>query len=111
MRLLRLSLAAAAAARALASAGAFGGPERTAGEYLVHRLSAAHARPAAWQRTLCGNSAHAPQPDIVTQWGAAVTPDNAHRDYPRPQMTRDAASLRIRVYENAGDPGPRSPRS
>jgi beta-galactosidase/beta-glucuronidase len=33
------------------------------------------------------------KPDLITQWGAAVTPDNAHRDdYPRPQMARDAAT-------------------
>ena len=55
-------------------------------------IAAAHARPAAWSRTLCGNSAHAPQPDIVSQWGATVTPSNAHREYPRPQMTRDEAT-------------------
>lgn len=27
--------------------------------------------------------------NLMTTWGAAVTPDNAWRDYPRPQMVRD----------------------
>jgi hypothetical protein len=90
--LLSAAALCALATGAAAAASAFGGPERTAGTYTLHRHSAAHARPAAWARTLCGNSAHAPQPDIPTQWGAAVTPDNVLPEYPRPQMTRDAAT-------------------
>jgi beta-galactosidase/beta-glucuronidase len=46
-------------------------------------------------RTKCGSpSKGAAQPDIVTSWGAAVTPDSvaAGFGYPRPQMTRDEAS-------------------
>jgi hypothetical protein len=71
----------------------FGGPERTAGLFRVHALSAEHSRDAAWSRTKCGNVAKAPQPDLVSQWGALVTPDNAHRDYPRPQLKRDVATM------------------
>ena len=29
------------------------------------------------------------QSDLITQWGAGVTPENAWREYPRPQMTRN----------------------
>jgi len=31
-----------------------------------------------------------PPPAIVTQWAASVTAANAHREYPRPQMVREA---------------------
>ncbi len=27
--------------------------------------------------------------DLITEWGAAVTPENAWTEYPRPQMARD----------------------
>ena len=90
-----IAAAAAFAASSAAFAGPFGGPERTAGIYTVHALSAADARPAAWSRTLCGSYASKPQPDIVTQWGAQVTPDNAWRGadaYPRPQLVRPDAT-------------------
>ena len=33
----------------------YGGPERTAGNYLVHKHSKEHQRLAAWQRTTCGS--------------------------------------------------------
>lgn len=26
---------------------------------------------------------------LMTRWGKQVTPDNAHREYPRPQMVRE----------------------
>jgi hypothetical protein len=63
-------------------------------QYLVHRLSAEHARPAAWSRTKCGSPSKTPQSDIITSWGAQVTPDSvvAGFGYPRPQLTRDEAS-------------------
>jgi hypothetical protein len=88
----RLSLAAGALLGLARASVDFGGPERTAGLYRVHALSAEHGRDAAWARTRCGNVAKSPQPDIVTQWGALVTPDNAHREYPRPQLARDPAT-------------------
>jgi beta-galactosidase/beta-glucuronidase len=76
------------AATAAASAGA---PAPT---YLVHRLSAEHARPAAWTRTKCGSPSKSPQSDIITSWGAQVTPDSVVEGfgYPRPQLTRDEAT-------------------
>ena len=40
---------------------------------------------SAWARARCGPE------DTTTQWGAAVTPD-AEPAYPRPQLTRGAAS-------------------
>ena len=61
----------------------------------MHALSAAHRRPAAWQRTKCGSPSSNPPADIITQWGATVTPANAHTEYPRPQMTRDAATTAV----------------
>ena len=73
----------------------YGGPERTAGDYTVHKLSKEHARSAAWTRTTCGSPASKPPADIITQWGAQVTPDNAHQEYPRPQMTRDQATTMV----------------
>lgn len=69
---------AAAAARAVAAEE----------QYFVHALSAAHKRPAAWQRTKCGSPSVTPQPDLITQWGAAVTPNNVLQEYPRPNMVR-----------------------
>ena len=41
---------------------------------------------SAWARARCG-----PEDTSITQWGAAVTPD-AQPAYPRPQLTRGAAS-------------------
>lgn len=32
---------------------------------------------------------HPYQSDLITKWGSEVTPENAWREYPRPQMTRD----------------------
>ena len=84
--------AAAAAAAAAATAGAPAGGLHAG---VLHRRSAAHARPAAWARTKCGSpSKGAAQPDIITSWGSAVTPESVVEGfgYPRPQMTRDAAS-------------------
>jgi hypothetical protein len=64
-----------------------------AGEYFVHALSASHRRPAAWQRTLCG-SVRDPHnmTDIISAFGAGVTPASVWPEYPRPQLTRDAAT-------------------
>ena len=66
---------------------------RPATSYKVHRLSREFSRDAVWQRTSCG-SVRDPlnMTDIVSQFGATVTPDNAWRDYPRPQLTRDEAT-------------------
>jgi hypothetical protein len=61
----------------------------------VHALSAQHRRPAAWQRTTCGSPSSKPPADIITTWGAAVTPANVHQEYPRPQMTRDQATTAV----------------
>ena len=58
----------------------------------LHRLSAEHSRAVSWTRTSCGSPNAKPQADIITQWGSQVTPDNVLQEYPRPQMTRDAAS-------------------
>jgi len=81
---------AALAAGALADAAA-----DAASPYFVHALSAADRRPAAWARTQCGSPSSKPPADIITTWGAQVTPANAHQEYPRPQMTRDAASTAV----------------
>jgi len=103
---LALSCVAAAAATATAAAAPPPPPPATAAdaapaaaaaaeqeEYVVHALSAAHRRPAAWRRTLCG-SVRDPRnmTDIVTAFGAGVTPANAWPEYPRPQLTRDEAT-------------------
>ena len=62
------------------------------GPYFVHAHSAAHKRPAAWSRTLCGSPASKPPSDIITQWGSTVTPSNVHPEFPRPQLVRGAPS-------------------
>ena len=85
----RSSLAVALLAPALALAAAASPPSST---FLVHRLSAAHARPAAWARTKCGSpSKGAAQPDIISSYGTTITPDSVATafGYPRPQMARD----------------------
>ena len=89
-RLFRVAASLLLTAAAVASAAS--APAPVLG--VLHRLSAAHARPAAWTRTRCGSPSKTPQADIVTSWGAAVTPDSVVEGfgYPRPQMTRDAAS-------------------
>lgn len=43
---------------------------------------------AAAAALVCG--AYAPAPGMKTPWGEKVTPENAWRAYPRPQMVRDA---------------------
>lgn len=43
---------------------------------------------AAVAALACG--AYAPAPGMKTPWGEKVTPENAWREYPRPQMVRDA---------------------
>ena len=100
LRLL-LALGAAGAASASASASALGSAPASASVsaasaplYVVHALSAAHRRPAAWARTLCGSPSKTPQSDIITQWGAAITPDSVATafGYPRPQMMRPDAT-------------------
>ena len=95
MSSLRLLLALGAAGAAFASASASASASTPAPAYAVHALSAAHRRPAAWARTLCGSPSKTPQSDLITQWGAAITPDSvaAAFGYPRPQMTRDAATF------------------
>ena len=60
--------------------------------YTVHKHSKQFSRLAAWKRTTCGSPSSKPPADIITQWGATVTPDNVHPEYPRPQLTRDTAS-------------------
>ena len=63
--------------------------------YTVHKDSAASAREAAWARTPCGSYATVPpSTDIITQWGALVTPVDLLQEYPRPQMTRGAATYK-----------------
>lgn len=85
---MRVSRAASAALVLLAS---------SVSGYFVHQHSAAHKAEAAWQRTKCGSPAVADQADLITQWGATVTPDNVLPEYPRPQMTRDAASTSLNL--------------
>jgi hypothetical protein len=87
-------LRALALALALALAPLPAHAQRDGPKFLVHALSAAHRRPAAWARTGCGSVVPlgGNVSDIPTQWGRLVTPDNAWREYPRPQMARDAAS-------------------
>lgn len=77
---MRVFIAAAAALCGAASA------------WTVHKHSESGLRGVAWQRTKCGNPKKGA--DIITAWGAAVTPDNVETSfgYPRPQMTRDEAS-------------------
>ncbi len=58
--------------------------------YPVHRHSLEHKRMAAWKRTACGSPASNPPSDIITSWGAGVTPDNVHPEYPRAQLVRGA---------------------
>jgi len=60
--------------------------------YTVHKHSKQFSRLAAWKRTTCGSPSSKPPADIITSWGATVTPDNVHPEYPRPQLTRDTAS-------------------
>jgi hypothetical protein len=60
--------------------------------YYKHRLSAAHKAVADWNRTRCG-SVNQPGVDIITEWGATVTPASPPLpEYPRPQMVRDPSS-------------------
>ena len=59
-------------------------------KYPVHKHSREHRRFASWQRTTCGSPSSNPPADIITSWGATVTPANVHPEYPRPQMVRGA---------------------
>ena len=43
---------------------------------------------AAMAALECG--AYTPAPGMKTPWGEKITPENAWREYPRPQMVRDA---------------------
>ena len=68
---------------------------------------------------LAGLTAHAadwqpvPRP-LVTQWGKEVTPDNAWRDYPRPQLVREKWESLNGLWDYsivdrpAGESGPRT---
>jgi len=75
-------------------------PVAGAGTYVVHRHSALDARPAAWARTPCGCTAAtcggadgSRSSDIVTSWGATVSPATPPLpEYPRPQLTRGNSS-------------------
>ena len=84
-----LPLAALAAPAAAAAAAAAAQPQ-----YTVHALATA-ARPAAWQRTKCGSYHNlSAQPDLITQWGATVSPATPPLcEYPRPQMTRPSSTM------------------
>lgn len=66
----------------------------TAGAYFVHVNSAADKRVASWNRTSCGKPGSGA--DIITAWGATVTPDTVAADatYPRMQMTRAASTFK-----------------
>jgi len=45
--------------------------------------------PHAWSQDVAGaKQDHVYTSDLITRWGKAVTPDNAWRSYPRPQMQR-----------------------
>jgi hypothetical protein len=68
-RLAALAVAAFAAQHSLS----FGGSDRVT---------------SAWKRTKCGPA------DQVTQWGAALDPNNVLPEYPRPQLTRDPSTAR-----------------
>ena len=61
----------------------------------MHAHSKEHRREAAWQRTKCGSPSSNPPADIITSWGATVTPANVHPEYPRPQLTRDPSTAFI----------------
>ena len=77
------------AATALATGSAVLPPGAlVAGSAHVHRPAAPSS---AWQRTRCGSAA-SPGTDIISSFGATVTPDNVKTifGYPRPQMTRPA---------------------
>ena len=66
-----------------------------ASAYTVHKDCAEHARDAAWARTKCGSyTTNPPSTDIITKWGATVTPVDLLQEYPRPQMTRGAATYK-----------------
>lgn len=58
--------------------------------YFVHVHSSTDKRAAPWNRTLCGKPGSGA--DIITRWGATVTPDTVAGEYPRPQMTRAPTS-------------------
>jgi beta-galactosidase/beta-glucuronidase len=60
--------------------------------FLVNKHSRLHSRLAPWKRTLCGTVSQTPQPDVITQWGASVNPNNVWPEYPRPQLMRDEAA-------------------
>lgn len=69
-----------AASRALAAAAIF-----TAAAATQHSLTLGPNAAAKWSRAECGPG------DQVTQWGAAVDPNNVLPEHPRPQLYRDAA--------------------
>ena len=85
------------AAISLAAVASLAAGAAAAGPYYVHAHSAAHRREAAWQRTTCGSPSSSPPADIITSWGATVTPANVHPEYPRPQMTRGDASAWVNL--------------
>ena len=43
---------------------------------MVEDCSKQFSRLAAWKHTTCGSPSSKPPADIITQWGATVTPDN-----------------------------------
>jgi beta-galactosidase/beta-glucuronidase len=61
-----------------------------ADEFFVHQHSRSARRAAAWKRTTCGSPASNPPADIITSWGATVTPNSVLPEYPRPQLVRGA---------------------
>ena len=69
-------------------------PCAAAAPYLVHAKSSA-ARLADWTRTKCGTYHNlATQPDLITQWGATVSPASPPLcEYPRMQMQRPASTM------------------
>ena len=62
--------------------------------YVVHQ-SKTGSYEADWKRTKCGTYRDlATQPDLITTWGATVTPANPPLcEYPRMQMARPSTTM------------------
>src|SRR3546814_1806220 len=60
---------------------------RTAISFLALLAMSAAAATASAQ-TPATQASPIPATDLMTRWGKAVTPDNAWRSYPRPQLKR-----------------------